>query len=257
MNTFYVNTGSWFESLHPISKLYFVAAMAVVPFLTANLGVLGAYLAVVVLLAYSAQVGGRFVGVLLRAVAPLLLLLFAMQSLLYPGGQDILFQWGGLAVKREGVLFAAVVGMRLLVVVGAILLMLMSTHPKHLVVALEQRGMPAKAGYIILSTMQIIPQMQTLSRKILDAQKSRGVEVEGGLWTRIRAYIPVVGPLILASIAQLENKALALESRAFNAAVKKTSMIDFTMTAADRALRAGSILILVGAVAGRVVPLWL
>src|SRR5690606_19128370 len=174
-----------------------------------------------------------------------------------PGGQDILFQWGGLAVKREGVLFAAVVGMRLLVVVGAILLMLMSTHPKHLVVALEQRGMPAKAGYIILSTMQIIPQMQTLSRKILDAQKSRGVEVEGGLWTRIRAYIPVVGPLILASIAQLENKALALESRAFNAAVKKTSMIDFTMTAADRALRAGSILILVGAVAGRVVPLWL
>lgn len=257
MITFYEQKHSWFASLNPISKLYFIGVMILVPFLTDSLLLLTVYFLSVLALAYSSKILASFLKTLTRIILPLLVLLFLMQSLLYPGGERIILQIWFMSVKQEGVVFASMVGLRLLTVVGSILVFLIATHPKDMIMALEQKGVPSAIGYIILSTMQIIPHMEMMSKRILDAQKSRGVEVEGSLWIRTKAYLPVVIPLILSSIAQLENKVMALECRAFNAPVKKTSMVDFTLTGSDRLLRIAVLLILVAAISGRVASLWL
>ena len=80
------------------------------------------------------------------------------------------------------------------------------TEVKDINYALEKSGVPKKVTFLISSTLQLIPQMSALSRVILDAQKSRGIETEGNLIIRAKAFVPMLGPLVLSSIQQTECK---------------------------------------------------
>jgi energy-coupling factor transport system permease protein len=51
---------------------------------------------------------------------------------------------------------------------------------------------------------------------IAESQRSRGLDTEGSLLARLRGIIPLVGPAILSSLTDVEEKSLALESRAFS-----------------------------------------
>jgi energy-coupling factor transporter transmembrane protein EcfT len=74
----------------------------------------------------------------------------------------------------------------------------------------------------MLATLQSITEMQERAAVIMDVQKCRGVEMEGGLATRARAYFPLIGPLIIGSILNIENRALALEVRGFSSGATRT-----------------------------------
>lgn len=47
------------------------------------------------------------------------------------------------------------------------------------------------------------------------AQRARGLDTEGSLRARIRGVLPLVGPVILSSLTEVEERSLALEVRAF------------------------------------------
>jgi len=230
--------------------------MILVPFFTNNFNILLIYLVGIVILAYSANLLINLMSFLTRIILPFLLLLFAMQSILYPGGKTILYSFYFISIKKEGILFASLIGIRLLIAVSSLLLTFMATSPKNIVAALEEKGMSSNIGFVIISTLQIVPQMRRQSQKILDAQKSRGVEAEGNIWQRVKAYIPIIAPLILSSISQLEQRALALEARAFSAPVKKTSMIEFDLSRKDKIFRGVIYLIAIFAIVYKVVILW-
>lgn len=83
------------------------------------------------------------------------------------------------------------------------------------------RGLSRKLGFVVLMTMQIIPQMQARALAILDAQRSRGLETEGRLLRRFRAYLPLVGPLVIGSIISLETRSLAIEARGFSSSARR------------------------------------
>lgn len=93
--------------------------------------------------------------------------------------------------------------------------------------------------------------MSIISKTITDAQKSRGIETEGGLITRMKAFIPMLGPLVLSSIQQTEERVLALESRAFSAKGKKTSVYVLNKTALDIVLEVLSVILFIGYVVWR------
>ena len=103
---------------------------------------------------------------------------------------------------------------------------MLSTHPSTLMTALTQRGLPPSLTYIIVSTLQIIPQMQLKASTIIDAQRSRGLETQGGLHRRVSALLPLVGPLVFGSLVDVEERAIAIEARAFKAKRTKTSLIE-------------------------------
>ena len=65
----------------------------------------------------------------------------------------------------------------------------LSTKPADLVEALEKSGFSKRFGYIINSVFQIIPQMTGTMSTIMDAQRSRGMETEGSLLVRAKAFI--------------------------------------------------------------------
>jgi energy-coupling factor transport system permease protein len=113
----------------------------------------------------------------------------------------------------------------------------MTTRPDMLMISLKQVGVPSSLAYIIVTTLQIIPRFQDKASTILDAQRSRGLETEGNLFVRASAFIPIVLPLVLGSLMEVEERAIAIEARGFNSTKKETSLIEIPDTRSQFILR--------------------
>jgi len=111
-------------------------------------------------------------------------------------------------------------------VISSFLWFAFTTRPDTLMISLAQRGLPAGLSYVVVSTLQIVPRFQARAAAILDAQRSRGLETEGSLLRRSRAILPLVAPLILSSLIDVEERALAVEARGFNHPGMKTSLVE-------------------------------
>lgn len=238
--------------LNPLTKLTFsfgliaIALGAPVDWLPLVL-----YLAILLPLSIVAHVQRAFVRTSLQILLPFAISLFLIQSLFFPEGNTILARLGPLSIKAEGVRFAFASTVRILLITGALLLTLLTTHPGSLMTALVQHGFPPPLAYVIVTTMQIIPQMRDRARTIIDAQRSRGLETEGSFLVRARALLPLVGPLVLGSLLDVEERSLALEARAFSATAPKTSLIAIPDSAGERIFRWAVLLVIVGLIGFR------
>ena len=76
--------------------------------------------------------------------------------------------------------------------------------------------MPHTTSYIILASFQTIVDLKASVQTIFESQKARGIEVEGSLLTRAKAFFPVISPLMLGAIASAEEKSIAMDARAFS-----------------------------------------
>lgn len=191
------------------------------------------------ILALVGRVARAFIRRLLGIIIPIAIPLFIIQTLFNPIGHTVIYQLGPLAAKQEGLDFAISIITRLLALVAAYFLLVLVVQPRDLTIALEQRGMSPKLGYLLLSTLQLVPQIQRTAETILDAQRSRGLRTRGNLWVRFSAYVPLMGPVVQGSLSSLEIRAMALETRGFNLPNRKVYLYVPDDTQRDRMLRWG------------------
>ena len=247
MIALYQPRSSAIHRLHPLTKLTFSFGLIV---LALGSGIdwmpLVLYLLVLIPLSIAGGVARPFISTSLRLLLPFAISLFVIQSLFFPEGNTVLARLGPLSIKAEGVRFAFASTVRILLITGALLLTMLTTHPGILMSGLVQKGMPPTLAYVIVTTLQIVPQMRERANLIVDAQRSRGLETQGSLLRRARALFPLIGPLVLGALLDVEERTLALESRAFSAPTPKTSLFELPDPAYERVLRW---LILVGIVA--------
>lgn len=224
-STLYVERESGLHRLNPLTVLALVGFSLVAGL--ALPGALTPYLVFALVVAPLAA-WGRVLRPLLRAsfkiVLPFAISVFLIQGLFWTNGTPIV-SLGPLSLKREGLVFAVQSTGRILAVVGSFLLLSLAVRPDRLMIALQQRGVPHALTYIILTTIQIIPHFQAKANTILDAQRSRGLETEGNLRQRVRALAPLTVPLVLGSIVDIEERAIALEARAFSRPGPKSSLL--------------------------------
>lgn len=45
---------------------------------------------------------------------------------------------------------------------------------------------------------------------IMDAQRSRGLETEGNLITRAKSFLPLISPVVMSSLINTRERAIAL-----------------------------------------------
>jgi energy-coupling factor transporter transmembrane protein EcfT len=102
---------------------------------------------------------------------------------------------------------------------------------------LTRRGLPPQIAYVIISTLQILPQMQAKAQTIIAAQRSRGMDTQSSFLKRVGSLVPLVGPLVFGSLVEVEERAIAIEARGFTSRRVKTSLHDIPDTNLDRALR--------------------
>lgn len=221
----YAARDSGLHSLHPFTKLALAGTCLSLGLLVP--GTYGPYVTTLLLilpLALWGQVLGRVLGSLWRIVLPFAVSVFLVQGLFWQSG-PILAELGPLSLKAEGVQFAVLSTGRIIVVVGSFLVLSYSTRPDTLMLALDQWGVPSTITYVVLASLQIVPRFRARAETILSAQQSRGLPLGGNLPSRIRSLIPLVVPLILGSIVEVEQRAISLEARGFGRTGQKTSLI--------------------------------
>jgi energy-coupling factor transport system permease protein len=154
-------------------------------------------------------------------------LLFAsillVNAFFFPGAVDRLFAIGPVGLSWEGVVFGLISAMRVLIVFVASILFLFTTLPDDLLEALVDKGASHRLAFVVLSAIQLVPRMQGRAASILDAQQARGLRVAGSLATRVRALLPLIGPIILGSLIDVRERTLALEARGFGARTERTA----------------------------------
>jgi energy-coupling factor transport system permease protein len=183
--------------------------------------VLGGYVGPLAILAIGVLPGAIAAGLLGRTVRLAALLSLpisisvALVSIFTRAGQTVLFVVGPFDATAEGVDFAAQVILRLFVVAMALTLFGLTTEPRAFVVDLERRGLPPRVAFAAAATLETIPLMIERALAIQAAQRARGLDTEGSLGARVRGVMPLVGPVILSSLTEVEERSLALEVRAF------------------------------------------
>jgi energy-coupling factor transport system permease protein len=251
--SFYVRRDSPLHRLNPLTKLFLALGLTLVGFLspwywTPHLVIL----LVIIPLAFVGRVQREYFATALRLIFPAAGFLFLMQALFQPVGKTVIFQLWFLHVTLESVAFGFENAARIAAMVSAFTLFLLTTHPSELMSDLTRRGLPSQFAYVIISTIQIIPQMRAKAQTIIAAQRSRGLDTEGGFGKRIGALVPLVGPLVFGSLVEVEERAIAIEARGFTSTKAKTSLHDIPDSSFDRALRWTLIVIVIGTLALRI-----
>ena len=82
--------------------------------------------------------------------------------------------------------------------------------------SLEKKGASHEISYIVLASFQTIIDLKKNTSMIMESQKARGIETEGNIKNRIKAFFPILGPLVLGAISNTEEKAIAMDARAFS-----------------------------------------
>lgn len=207
--------GNWLRDFNPISLLVILASLAVIavtiPGIAAPL-VIGI---VFIPIAMLGKVGRTFTATYAKLWVVVGLLLFVLRAALIEG-EHVLFELGPIAVTEEGVMDGLRFSLAVMAICGAVTLFFALVPMKYLMLALELKGVSPHATYVLLASFQAIIDLGKNARTVMEAQKSRGIETEGNVLSRLKAFFPILAPVFLAAMTSTEERAIALDARAFN-----------------------------------------
>ncbi len=241
---YFVSGSSWLHRRHPLTKLLAVAFILLAAFLLPP--VVLPILAVAIVAAIWSAGLLRPALHAMRIPAFLLLSILIVNSLFFPGATDKLMSVGPLSVSREGLTFGLISAGRILLAFLASMTLLFTTLADDALEALIARGASHRIAFVVLSAVQMVPRMQARAGAILEAQQARGLSLEGSLLRRIRALVPLIGPVMLGSLVDVRERTFALEARGFGARPGRTAYRVVADPPIDRWLR---LLLVVGCVA--------
>ena len=226
---------SWLHRRNPVTKLLALFWVIFAAFLLPP----PALPVLVALLAVAAASTRLLRAVIrnLRIPALLFASILIVNAFFFPGARDVIARLGPLAVSRDGLSFGLISAGRLLVAFSASILFLYTTLADDLLEALVARGASHRIAFVVLSAVQMVPRLQGRAASILEAQQARGLETGGSLRRRVRALVPLVGPIVLGSLIDVRERTFALEARAFGARPGRTAYRVVPDPAVDRLLR--------------------
>jgi len=203
-------------------------------------GIWGPAILVAVAVLAPAIAGGilaRLLRTALLLTLPIAISVLVVNLFFYPAGQHVLFELGPIRATAEGLAFALETLARIGAISGAITLFYLTTPPGELVLDLERRGVSPRIAFVALASVQTVPAMVERAATITAAQRARGLDTEGSIWKRLRGVLPLAGPVLLGSIAQVEERTLALEARGFTRPGRRTLLWQPPDSAAQRLAR--------------------
>ena len=224
--------------LNPLTKIVLVFSFIIIAFTSPWYPVPALLIVLAIIpLSFLGKIQREYAATTRKLLLPVVGFLFVMQSLFHPDSGKMLLEIWFLDISVGSLRFAFLTASRIFVMVSAFILLLLTTHPSVLMSDLTRRGLSGTFAYVITSTLQILPQMRAKASTIIDAQRSRGLDTEGGYRQRVRALLPLVGPLVFGSLVEVEERAIAIEARAFTSTQPKTFLNEIQDTDFDRGVR--------------------
>jgi energy-coupling factor transport system permease protein len=244
-------TPSPYHRLNPLTKAVIATVGSIGAFALG--GYLGpiAIIALMLVLAWLAGVLVRLARVSLLLTLPIGISV-VLVSVFTRAGTTVIFQIGPFDATVEGVDFALQTLVRLFAISLSIGLFVMTTEPRAFVFDLERRGVPPRAAFVAVATLEAVPTLVERATTISESQRARGLDTEGSFRARVRGLLPIVGPVIIGSLTDVEERSLALESRAFSRPGRRHLLWAMPDRSWERALRWVLVLLLVVVAGARI-----
>ena len=154
-------------------------------------------------------------------------------NIFFAKGETILFQFRFIVITKEGVVTAAYMAARLIMLIVGTFLLTYTTSPIALTDGIEKLLNPLKKiklpvhelAMIMSIALRMIPTLIEETDKIMSAQKARGADFEtGGLIKRAKAILPIIIPLFVSAFRRADELAIAMESRCYHGGEGRTRM---------------------------------
>ena len=196
----------------------------------------------------------------LKSILFILLFTVVLNIFFTPGGQVITLgtyplQWGWVKITDEGLLIAAKMGIRLVLLIVGSSLLTLTTSPIELTDGIESLlnpfrkiGVPAHEIAMMMSiALRFIPILLEETDKIMKAQMARGADFEtGNLVQRAKATIPIMVPLFISAFRRAEELAMAMEARCYRGGVGRTRLNQLKYKPSDFVAFGGAVLFMIG-----------
>ena len=134
-----------------------------------------------------------------------------LNGLGYAAGSFFLIVWVTFDLTA-----AVVVSLRLLTLGTVFFLFFKTTAPEDLSNALVKLGIPYPFAFVLSASMQFVHVLTRRAANIRDAQRARGIPLEGPLST-FRHLPALLGPLLVQAFKLADELAEAMEARGFGA----------------------------------------
>jgi energy-coupling factor transport system permease protein len=248
----YAERDSIVHDVDPLTKLLYILFAILIPIILPSLTISLFCVGISILLLITAKVFRKTLPIY-SFILFVLITVVIIQGLFRPENETVLFHIGPFAMYKEGLLYAMTIILRVINIVSSFMILILTTKPSDLVEALVRKGLSPRIGYVIVSVFQIIPEMMASMNTITDAQRSRGMETEGNLLTRVKAFLPLLGPVVLGSLINTKERAMALEVRGFNSKVPKTYLYEEKTYTYSKIIQIILALLVVAAIVWRII----
>lgn len=245
----------WFDRLHPLTKLSWAITVAIAAYITPTPWGAWAMLGVAIATPLTSTQRRSIYRTLFGLFVPIALSLFIIQGLLFPTPGYGRIMLGNYALELGGLYIASISLARIFALGSGLLAVILTTTPSVLAQALAERGMPRSIEYILLMALQILPDMRQRTHAILEAQQARGLVITS-LPSRIKALIPLIGPLVVGALIDVEERAMALEQRAFASPNPPTRLQQIVDSRAQHIGRTLMFLTIGGLIVARMSGVW-
>jgi energy-coupling factor transporter transmembrane protein EcfT len=115
-------------------------------------------------------------------------------------------------------------GLRLSTMIASFVWLVAILPPARLVEAMVAAGWPVGAAYLFSATLQAVPALRERAQRLVDAQRCRGLATRGGPLVRFAALRALALPLVLAALHEVDERALALETRGLVPGARRTAL---------------------------------
>ena len=138
------------------------------------------------------------------------------------------------AFMLDGMLYGYASSLKIYLVVIAVGILGFTVDPAEIIQMLNHIPFASKHFVFIFSTAwRFIPQIQQQLFNLMDAQKTRGMDLDKGkLMERLKKIVPIVTPLLSNALDISDQIALSMEARAFGSGNKNKFVKPASMTPA-------------------------
>ncbi|PSP83228.1 energy-coupling factor transporter transmembrane protein EcfT [Halobacteriales archaeon QS_1_68_17] len=171
-----------------------------------------------------------------------------------PPGGPVVLSTPVLDVTRQQFLVALGRSERIAAFIVGGLLFVTTTSNEEIVSGLRSLGVPYAFCFAVGTALRLFPTLLGATGTVKQAQQARGHDLDAGSPVeRIRNYVPLLIPVFMTAIRNVQTQSMALEARGFDTRGERTFYGQRTFGAADWVVAAFGLALVVGSVVLRYV----
>ena len=252
----YLPLNSVVDKMDPRAKILIMLLLMVAIFIPAGFW---GYLLIFAFIWIALKLSKLTIGFALRSMKPMLfMMVFLLVINVFAIKTGVpLVQWGWFSIYSDAISQTIYIIVRLMLMVIITTILTATTKPLDLTLGIEKLlkpfeviGVPAHIIAMMISiALRFIPTLIEETQRIMNAQASRGVDLENGtLKEKIMAVLALIVPLFVSAFDRADQLANAMEARGYDPQRERTRYKVLQMTGIDYAGLAAAAAVLAGCI---------